>query len=62
MARLLEQLEELEYLDLEDWESPEGPRALLTFKGYELVDATESALLAALQRGVPTGQPTRWRM
>ncbi len=46
--QLLEELEELEYLQLEDREGSGGPRVSLTFKGYELVDATETALLSAL--------------
>jgi hypothetical protein len=45
----LEQLEDLEYLDLEHGEGFDNPSVSLTFKGYELVDATETALLAALQ-------------
>ncbi len=53
VERLMEQLEDLEYLELEDFEGVDGPRALLTFKGYELVDATETALLAALQNADP---------
>ncbi len=48
---LLQQLEEREYLDLEGGTEPNGPRALLTLKGYGLVDATESALLTALAEG-----------
>jgi len=59
VERLLEQLEDLEYLELEDCEGPDGPRALLTFRGYELVDATETALLGALQHDVPIGQSAR---
>jgi hypothetical protein len=58
VERLLEQLEDLEYLDLEDGDGLDGRRAVLTFKGYELVDATETALLGALQRDVPVGQAT----
>jgi DNA-binding transcriptional ArsR family regulator len=49
VERLLEQLEELEYLDLDNREGFDSPSVSLTFKGYELVDATETALLAALQ-------------
>jgi DNA-binding IclR family transcriptional regulator len=49
VERLLEQLEDLEYLDLEHGEGFDNPSVSLTFKGYELVDATETALLAALQ-------------
>ncbi|HEV2923879.1 MAG TPA: helix-turn-helix domain-containing protein [Solirubrobacteraceae bacterium] len=48
VERLLEDLEEHEYLDL-DGESYEDRRVSLTFKGYELVDATELALLDAQQ-------------
>jgi DNA-binding IclR family transcriptional regulator len=58
VERLLEQLEDLEYLELDDREGGDGPRACLTFKGYELVDATETALLAALGH-VSAGQPAR---
>jgi hypothetical protein len=53
--RLLEQLENLEYLELEDREGGDGPRVCLTFKGYELMDATETALLEALEH-VSVGQ------
>jgi DNA-binding MarR family transcriptional regulator len=56
IKRLLEQLEELEYLDLGQPDGFDSPSVSLTFKGYELVDATEAALLAALQREVPAGQ------
>jgi len=48
VERLLEELEELDYLELEERQGFDGRRAWLTFKGYELVDATETALLAAL--------------
>jgi len=48
VERLLEALEELDYLELEERQGFDGRRAWLTFKGYELVDATETALLAAL--------------
>jgi hypothetical protein len=47
---LLEELEDLEYLDLDADDGLENPRVSLTFKGYELVDATEVALLDALRR------------
>ncbi len=47
VERLLEELEELDYVELEARDGFEGRRAWLTFKGYELVDATESALLSA---------------
>jgi hypothetical protein len=53
VGRLLEQLEDLGYLELDDFEGVDGPRAVLTFKGYELIDATESALLASLQIAAP---------
>lgn len=53
VERLLEQLEDLEYLELEDREGSGDPRVSLTFKGYELVDATEAALLAALGHDSP---------
>jgi DNA-binding transcriptional ArsR family regulator len=56
VERQLEELEELDYLELEDREGFDGRRAWLTFKGYELLDATETALLAALQHEVPVGQ------
>jgi DNA-binding transcriptional ArsR family regulator len=49
VERLLEDLEEHEYLDLDSGDSDEDRRAWLTFKGYELVDATEVALLDAQQ-------------
>jgi MarR family len=50
VERLLEELEELEYLELDEPPDPQDRRAWLTFRGHELVDATESALLAALPR------------
>ena len=46
VGRLLDELEDLGYLDLEDREGPHGPRAWLTFEGYELVHEMESALLS----------------
>jgi hypothetical protein len=49
VERLLEELEDLGYLDLDSGEGFEDRRAWLTFKGYELVDATEAALLDAAQ-------------
>jgi DNA-binding MarR family transcriptional regulator len=49
VERLLEDLEDREYLDVDGGDSHEGRRAWLTFKGYELVDATEVALLAAAE-------------
>jgi DNA-binding MarR family transcriptional regulator len=53
VERLLEQLEDLEYVELENRDGFDGVRAWLTFKGYELVDATEAALLTALEHGAP---------
>jgi DNA-binding MarR family transcriptional regulator len=50
VERLLEDLEDREYLDVDGGERPEDRRVWLTFKGYELVDATEVALLAAAER------------
>jgi hypothetical protein len=49
VERLLVELEDLEYLDLNSGENSEDHRAWLAFKGFELVDATEIALLAAAQ-------------
>jgi hypothetical protein len=46
VQRLLDELEALEYLELDG-----DGRAWLTFRGYELLDATESALLEALPHG-----------
>jgi hypothetical protein len=51
VERLLEQLEDLEYLEIEDRDGLDGRRVWLTFKGCELLDATETALLAALEDG-----------
>jgi IclR helix-turn-helix domain len=51
VERLLEELEELEYLELDEPPGPNERCVWLTFKGHELVDATESALLAALEHG-----------
>lgn len=45
VERLLAELEAHEYLELDG-----DGRAWLTFRGYELLDATESALLEALPR------------
>jgi len=45
VERLLGELEAQEYLELDG-----DGRAWLTFRGYELLDATESALLEALPR------------
>jgi DNA-binding transcriptional ArsR family regulator len=42
---LLEQLEDLGYVDLDMAGDPQGPRASLTFEGYDLVYETEAALL-----------------
>jgi IclR helix-turn-helix domain len=53
VERLLEELEDLEYIEIEHRTGFDGQRAWLTFKGYELLDATEAALLAALQRDAP---------
>ena len=50
VERLLEELEDLEYLELDEPPGPAERRAWLTFKGHELLDATETALLAALPR------------
>jgi DNA-binding MarR family transcriptional regulator len=59
VERLLEQLEDLEYVELENREGFDGLRAWLTFKGYELVDATESALLTALEDGASGSRSAR---
>ncbi len=48
VERMLEELADLDYLELDEREGFEGQRAWLTFKGYELVDNTENALIAAL--------------
>jgi DNA-binding transcriptional ArsR family regulator len=56
VERLLEDLEDHEYLDVDGGDSPEGRRAWLTFKGYELVDATEVALLAAAECPLPSAR------
>jgi hypothetical protein len=48
VERLLEELEELDYLEIDQPEGLEEPRAWLTFRGYELVDATEVVLLDVL--------------
>ena len=61
VERLLEELEDLEYLDLDSGENFEDRRSWLTFKGYELVEATEIALLAAAQRQT-VGQEHRGRV
>ncbi len=50
VERQLEELEEQDYLTLELGSDPEDPRASLTFRGFELVDATEMAMLRALAR------------
>jgi IclR helix-turn-helix domain len=49
VERLLEDLEDHEYLELDSGDGDEDRRAWLTFKGYELLDATEVALLDAQQ-------------
>jgi DNA-binding transcriptional ArsR family regulator len=52
---LLEELEELGYVELEDRDRPE-PRAALTIEGYDLVNATEAALIdAARDRAAAAG-------
>ncbi len=51
VEQLLEELEDLEYLEVDEPPDPRDRRVWLTFKGHELVDATESALLDALGRG-----------
>jgi DNA-binding MarR family transcriptional regulator len=51
VERLLEELEDLEYLEVDEPPDPRDRRVWLTFRGHELVDATESALLVALERG-----------
>jgi hypothetical protein len=53
VERLLEELEELDYLTIDEREDPENRVVSLTFKGFELVDATEVALLGTLD-GVDT--------
>jgi DNA-binding transcriptional ArsR family regulator len=50
VERQLEELEDLDYLELEDREGFDGRRAWLTFRGYELLDATETALLGSLEQ------------
>lgn len=46
VERLLQELEDLGYLDLEERDGFDGPRAWLTFEGYDLLNETESALLS----------------
>jgi DNA-binding MarR family transcriptional regulator len=48
VERLLEELEELDYLTMDEGEGRQNRVVSLTFKGFELVDATEVALLSAL--------------
>jgi hypothetical protein len=55
VERLLEELRELDYLEIERGEGSTEPRVWLTFRGYELVDSTEFALLGALQ-GAPSAK------
>ena len=50
VERLLEELEELDYLEIEQREGFAEQRVWLTFRGYELVDSTEVALLDAHQQ------------
>jgi hypothetical protein len=57
MRQALEELAELGYLDLEGREGFEGQRAWLTFTGFELVEATESALVEASAQ--PAEPPAR---
>jgi hypothetical protein len=59
VERLLEELEDLEYLEVDEPPDPRDRRVWLTFKGHELVDATESALLAALEHGSPVTKQAR---
>ena len=58
VAHQLQHLEDLDYVELE--QGSEAPaterRAWLTFRGYELVEATERALLAA-RRGETAAAP-----
>jgi hypothetical protein len=58
VERLLEDLEDHGYLDLDSGESLADRHAWLTFKGYEVVDATELALLAATERATGAAQGT----
>jgi DNA-binding transcriptional ArsR family regulator len=58
VERLLAELEDLDYLELEEQEGLDERRAWLTFRGYELVNTTEQALLGALgQRRVENSAP-----
>jgi hypothetical protein len=54
VARLLDELEELDYLAVEHAEDPDERLVSLTFRGYELLDATEVALLGALDARAQT--------
>ncbi|HYM56043.1 MAG TPA: hypothetical protein VES97_11820 [Solirubrobacteraceae bacterium] len=47
VKRQLEDLADLGYLDLEDPQGMDEPRAWLTAEGYDLMNVTEDALLAA---------------
>jgi len=47
LTAALDELAELGYLEIEDREGFAGRRAWLTFRGFELVELTESALLEA---------------
>jgi DNA-binding MarR family transcriptional regulator len=58
VLRQLEELEDLDYLELDDGQAPMERRAWLTFRGHELVEETESALLAA-RRGEPATDTPR---
>jgi hypothetical protein len=58
VLRQLQELEDLDYLELEDGETPAERRAWLTFRGYELVEETESALLAARRADSPDAART----
>lgn len=56
VERLLEELEELDYLTMDAREDPQKRVVSLTFKGFELVDATEVALLSAPGRARERGR------
>jgi hypothetical protein len=53
VKQLLEELQELGYLDLEERPPLDGERAWLTDEGYDLVNVTEDALLAAARARRP---------
>ncbi len=60
VAQLLEELEELDYLTMDEAEKLEDRPVSLTFRGYELLDTTEVALLGALEaRSAPDHPATR---